>query len=290
MNYSILINTCDKFEDCWNPFFKLWSLYWKDCTGKVYLNTEYKDYSYPGLDIITVKGCAAHGVPRNKRTTWSQCLKWALEAMDADIVLYMQEDYFLTGPVKNDLIEKYVKLIESRDDIQCIQLTRAGIWTGTNSEFDGLCNAKPDAWRLSCQAALWKKQELLALIRDWESAWEFEGYGNKRSIIMGNRYLVVSPGLVKPGEFEIIPYIFTGIIQGRWYEKVVPLFQKHRIKVDYSARGFVGDAPKRSIAQRIRHRLKTTMQQPKVLSDFISLGRRHNRTLKSILKIWATKY
>lgn len=30
MNYSILVNTCDKFEDCWNPFFKLLSIYWPD--------------------------------------------------------------------------------------------------------------------------------------------------------------------------------------------------------------------------------------------------------------------
>ena len=84
--YSILINTCDKFEDCWNPFFKLFKLYWPDCSGIIYLNTEYKDYSYPGLNIIPVKGCVKHQIPHNKRATWSQCLKWALEEMDTDIV------------------------------------------------------------------------------------------------------------------------------------------------------------------------------------------------------------
>lgn len=56
MEYSILINTCDKFEDCWNPFFKLWSIFWKDCKGHIFLNTEYKDFSYPGLNIKAVKG------------------------------------------------------------------------------------------------------------------------------------------------------------------------------------------------------------------------------------------
>ena len=57
MKYSVLVNTCDKFEDCWNPFFKLFCMYWQDYKGKIYLNTEYKDYSFPGLDIISVKGC-----------------------------------------------------------------------------------------------------------------------------------------------------------------------------------------------------------------------------------------
>ena len=69
MNYSILINTCDKFDDCWDPFFKLWSLYWTDCSGKIYLNTEYKDYSYPKLNITTIKGCERHRIPKEKHAT-----------------------------------------------------------------------------------------------------------------------------------------------------------------------------------------------------------------------------
>jgi hypothetical protein len=53
--YSILVNTCDKFEDCWDPFFKLFKFYWPDYTGTIYLNTEYKDYSFEGLTIVSLK-------------------------------------------------------------------------------------------------------------------------------------------------------------------------------------------------------------------------------------------
>lgn len=49
MKYSILVNTCDKFEDCWNPFFKLFFLFWPDYNGVIYLNTEYKEYSVRGF-------------------------------------------------------------------------------------------------------------------------------------------------------------------------------------------------------------------------------------------------
>lgn len=44
MKYALLVNTCDKFEDCWIPFFSLLKKYWPDCSGKIYLNTEYKSY------------------------------------------------------------------------------------------------------------------------------------------------------------------------------------------------------------------------------------------------------
>lgn len=165
MNYSILINTCDKFDDCWDPFFKLWSLHWTDCSGKIYLNTEYKDYSYPELDITAVKGCERHHIPKEKRATWSQCLKWALETMDTDIILYMQEDYFLKDTVKNEIIENYVQLMTEHSDIACIQLTDQAVLDCGGSEYERL-NAVilKQRYRVSCQAALWRKQELLEII------------------------------------------------------------------------------------------------------------------------------
>ena len=185
MNYSILINTCDKFDDCWDPFFKLWSLHWTDCSGKIYLNTEYKDYSYPELDITAVKGCERHHIPKEKRATWSQCLKWALETMDTDIILYMQEDYFLKDTVKNEIIENYVQLMTEHSDIACIQLTDQAVLDCGGSEYERL-NAVilKQRYRVSCQAALWRKQELLEIIREQESAWEFEEFGSQRSGIM----------------------------------------------------------------------------------------------------------
>lgn len=269
MNYSILINTCDKFEDCWNPFFKLWSLYWKDCNGKIYLNTEYKDYSYPGINIIPVKGCATHSIPKNQRATWSQCLKWALEAMDTDIVLYMQEDYFLKDTVKNDIVEQYVRLMEAHPDIQCIHLTDQAVSAEQPTVYTHLKQVNPiQRYRVSCQAALWRKQELLDIIREHESAWEFEEFGSQRSGIMNHTYLCVDRSYVQLNKFEIIPYIFTGIIQGRWYDPVVELFKKHQIEVDYTIRGFVSERKKKPLKQRIKYRWNKI---PKIIKNRIEL-------------------
>ena len=270
MNYSILINTCDKFEDCWDPFFKLWSLYWKDCTGKIYLNTEYKDYSYPGLDITAIKGCEKHHIPKNKRATWSQCLKWALEEIDTDIVLYMQEDYFLKDIVKNELVEQFAQLMKEHPDIKCIHLTGQAVKASENSQYKNLNKvAYKQRYRVSCQAALWRKEELLSLIRSYESAWEFEEFGSQRSAVMKHEYLVVDNEFVKLNHFEIIPYIFTGIVQGRWLEETVPLFHKHDIKMDFSKRGFISEYKGKPLKDRIKYRLNKI---PKILRNKIELS------------------
>jgi len=268
MGYSILINTCDKFEDCWDPFFKLWSLYWPECKGKVYLNTEFKDYVFPGLNVIPVKGCEGKTY-KGRFATWSQCLRWALEKIDTEIVLYMQEDYFLKDRVKDDLIESYVNLMQENKEIKCIHLTDQSVESCGSSEFANLDNVRrKQEYRVSCQAALWRKDELTSLIRDYESAWEFEEFGSQRSSVIGHRYLCVNHGFVRLGEFEILPYIFTGIIQGRWFEQTVPLFQQHGINVDWSRRGMLADAPKKPFIKRVEHRLKKI---PKLFKNQITL-------------------
>jgi len=250
-SYSILVNTCDKFEDCWDPFFKLWSIYWSDYNGNIYLNTEYKDYHQEGLSILSLKVCEKHGIPINKKISWSQCLKWALENIDTEIVLYMQDDYFLKEKVKNEIIENFVHLMTINEDIHCIYLTDQGPTAGNNSKFENL-NVVPKKHkdRISCQAALWKKDVLLEYILTYESGWNFEWWGSKRAAILNHNFFVVNQDWVKLNHFEIIPYIFTGIIGGKWFKEVIPLFEKHEIKIDYKKRAFYSPQ-KKSLTEKI---------------------------------------
>jgi hypothetical protein len=168
----------------------------------------------------------------------------------------MQEDYFLKAPVKNDLVEKYVKLMYEHPDIKCIHLTDQAVRTCGKSEYENLDIVEfNQRYRVSCQAALWRRDELYALIRDYEDAWQFEEFGSQRSAVMKSKYLCVSRDFVKLNQFEIIPYIFTGIVQGRWYEETVPLFEKHGIEMDFSKRGMLKDAPKKSFFKRVKYRV-----------------------------------
>ncbi|POY38118.1 hypothetical protein C3L50_12660 [Flavobacterium alvei] len=254
---SILVNTCDNFEDCWIPFFKLFTIYWPDFNGKIYLNTEYKDFSYPGLDIVCTKVCEVNKVPHSVRATWSQCLSWTLEAIDTDVVLYMQEDYFLKDFVKNDLIEKYVQMMVENNDIDCIHLTDQAVIPNNKSiDYEGLYTVQNNQkYQISCQAALWKKETLQSYLRIYENAWQFEEFGSKRAAVLNHNFYVVDKSWVQLNVFEIIPYVFTGIMQGRWFEEVVPLFEKHNLEVDYTKRGFVKDKPPKPLKNRIKYRL-----------------------------------
>jgi len=271
--YSILINTCDKFEDCWNPFFKLWSVYWPDCKAKVFLNTEYKDYRYTGLDIIPVKCCEGKQY-KGKYASWSQCLLWALDSIDSEIILYMQEDYFLNGAVNNELVEHYVQYMQNHSNVPCIQLSSAGIPDGNVVDSqDHLNDSEPN--RISyacCQASLWRKNVLQKLVRAHESAWHFEYYGSKRAKYYGYRFLTVNHEWLRSGH-QIIPYFATGIVRGKWLNPVDKLFAAHDIQIDYQIRGFYSPSGSINIWERIKRRIRFT----KVMSEL------------EIIKLWLFK-
>jgi hypothetical protein len=254
--FSIFINSCDSFEDCWFPFFKLFSKYWPDYKGIIYLNTEYKSFSYDGLNIVCTKVCEANNVPKNKRATWSQCLKWALEQIDTDIILYMQEDYFLKDFVKNSIVINFVSLMHENSEISCIHLTdQAVIAESKLSKYKNLHIIKrKQRYRISCQAALWKKDVLSSYIRTYENAWQFEEFGSKRAAISDHNFYVVDNNWVKLNSFEIIPYIFTGIIQGKWKDSVLNLFNSNNIVIDYTLRGMHEAFTQKKIIDKIRYK------------------------------------
>ena len=275
VKYSILVNTCDKFEDCWDPFFKLWSIYWKECKADVYLNTEYKDYCYPGLKIIPIKGCAGKSICGH-HATWSQCFRWALEIIDTDVILYMQEDYFLNGVVDNQKVEHYVKYMEEHQDVPCIQLTTAGILNGDVADVGEHLNfgIKEHFSYVSCQASLWRKEILFELIRDYESAWNFEWYGSRRAKYKGYEFLTVDH-LWLQDNHQIVPYVVTGVIGGKWYKPVVDLFEKHDIRVDFNKRGFFSKKKHRSIIDRFLFKLRFVKFRSELELLMMKLFQRH---------------
>jgi len=273
LDYAILINSCDHYDDCWEPFFKLWKTYWPDCRGKLYLLTEYKDYSYPGLDVTPLKVCERNSFPRDRRATWSKCVRWALEAIPQEVVFYVQEDYFLTEPVRNDELERLLALMEEHPEIKCLHVTdwnarhfhpsRYGekLW-----EMDRFQN-----WRVSCQAAFWRKDELLAILRDREDAWNFEYMATRRSAAYGHTYLSVAHDWAKHGTFDLFNYVRTGIEHARWKEEVVPLFEKHGIRVDFSRRGMLADWQKPPFHKRLPRKFKVIGKYVVNLFDILAI-------------------
>lgn len=243
MNFAVFVNTTDNFEDCWLPFFTLFKKYWPNYSGKIYLNTETKSYTFDGLNIVSIKN-AQHiaGKPN-----WPKSFLAALDYMEEDIILYLQEDYFFKNFVDNDFVKNTVDVMLADNTISCIHLTDQAttgpfIEYAPNNHYKLI--AKNAAYRISCQAALWRKKELKKYIRTYETPWQFELIGTQRAKHLYNdTFLIINTQVYGIGKKEIVPYVFTGIVKGKWKQEVVSLFDTHNINVNFSKRGFIEDAP-----------------------------------------------
>lgn len=97
---KILVMSCDKYEICWKPFFKLLDKYYKG-HPETYLLTETKKCPY--CKTINIQG------------SWTKRFKEALKQIDDNEILVMLDDFFIRKPVDIDRINK----IKFTDDIIC---------------------------------------------------------------------------------------------------------------------------------------------------------------------------
>ena len=176
-DYSILVLSCDKYEPCWTPFFKLLDKYWESHPS-VYLVTESKKCEY----------CKTINVDSD---IWSQRFLGALREIESDYVLVMLDDFFIRDYVDVDRISD----IEFTSDIICY-----------NFEIDYREPAlRLNEWDIqknnqvylnSCQPTLWDRKKLMQrLYCDLNpQEWELQNIDSRYIHFINNKDFIIDIG------------------------------------------------------------------------------------------------
>lgn len=216
-NLSILIPSCDKYSEAWDPFFKLLFKHWPTLNQKIYLIGGYKKYPDPRVHSILV----------GQEKSWSDNMLFALERIPDDYVLIFLEDYFLLNSVN----EPRLKIL-----FEQMQKEKAGYLSLVNvslsnkiphSTIAGLGYLRPEAdYRTALQVAIWNKAVLKQLLVSGENPWNFEMKGTERSRSISMPFLVTE----RDGPIEYL----GGIDRGHWNEKAIALLKKENLQVDFN--------------------------------------------------------
>ena len=249
--YSIFVNSTDTFADTWEPFFHLLDDFWPQ-TRPVILNTELSTFTHPRVPIL----CTQVARPGETRIPWGECMLRALDHIPTETFVYLQDDYFLDAPVRADVVEEAVRIVE-REGLDCLRLMECGgAGPYEPTPYPWLRSVARDAtYRISLQAGVWTKTGIRTYVRAHESPWQMEIWGSKRASRIPGRIWAVSRDVYSEEHEQVVPYTPTGIVQGRWSRAIVePLFAEHGIKVPFEARGWLPDSgPARStVAQKFR--------------------------------------
>ncbi|MDP2193148.1 MAG: hypothetical protein Q8K36_01285 [Alphaproteobacteria bacterium] len=172
---TIIVNSCDKYEELWQPFFKLLLKHWpalSDGNIPIILITNGKQFDHPNVSVFYNKN----------EKTWSETFMKALEQVKTKYILYLQDDYFMTD-INVQRLSDILKIMKQHNAAY-VQLY------GTTNEpkkkpVPGIDNLayknKFEEYRAALQAAFWEVNVFKHLLNVDENIWHFEVFGSTRS-------------------------------------------------------------------------------------------------------------
>lgn len=219
---AILILTCDKYRDLWNPFLTLFDRYWHSPKHNVYFCSD------------TIKVDWANKIPlvAGKLVSWSERLKLAIAQIPEKYVLLLLDDYFLMSKVNETKIELYQQYMEQNNAayLRIYPLPLPDEAVEFTNEI-GLILAGSQ-YRTSTQAAIWDRKVLFDFIDINESIWDFETIGSNRSISIQKPFY----GVYDQPNNLAINYFCTAVNSGVWAYEILALDKKESLNIDFTKR------------------------------------------------------
>lgn len=190
-NCSILILSCDKNIKLLELFFIFFNKYWQDCPYEIYISLE-KCKNINANRKVNI-------INYNRNMNWSERVKDALNNIPTENVIIMLDDFLIEAKVNNSEIIKLDNVL-SENGIANILLTEI---IGENTSQKSILSkyalrAKYGRYKTALQCGIWNKEILIRLLKDRETPWEFEIFGNIRSFKINERFFALEDNSKKP--------------------------------------------------------------------------------------------
>lgn len=168
---ALVIFSCDKYRDLWDPCLALHRRYWPDCPYPTFLVSE----------TVPVEDPRVRPILGGAGLTWSEMALNALGTLPHRDVLFMIEDFFLTRPVSSAAVEARRRSLHALGGVylRLVPLPRPNRRVAGHPGIG--VHERGSRFRASLQAAFWDRRTLLDLLRPDESIWDFERAASLRS-------------------------------------------------------------------------------------------------------------
>lgn len=233
-NCSIVINSCDGYEDIWKPFFSCFKDNWKNCPYPIFLNTEHKNYAHEGLNITALN------VIKNKKIEWGERLLDCLSRIETEYVLMLFDDFCLEHEVNQSEIENCLQAMEKDENIDAFYIDHLfpELMDGTDAKFVEVPIGKE--YRLNSCPCIWRKSSLMKYTGKIDNAWAWEYFGTFRTEKAKASKIYALNALP-----DLFPYNYKiggAIHRGQWVKSVIePINEKYNLNIDFSKRGFTDE-------------------------------------------------
>lgn len=220
---QIVIPSTTHYSDAWGPFVALFRKFWPDCQFPLTLITDTKTDPWDGDEAIVI------GEDRG----WCRNLRDGLAQIDAEFVLIMQEDFLLNTAPDVLFIMKALKILLDNDQADCFRLYPCPGPDILMGDDYGLVRAGA-AYRVSCQAAIWRKSAIMEILGHFNTPREFEINGTEfvNRFKTDRQYFSV---MREPNKWPL-QYYCSAITRGEWTPDSIAFVKSHGIPIDTSRR------------------------------------------------------
>lgn len=163
MKLAVVVSSCDHFENCWEPFIFGFRKYWPDCPYPVYIISNFKELADETVRFIKV----------GEDRAWATNLRTAVEQIDAEYILYMQEDYWLNAPVDTAFFEQQLRYCDEQR-VDHLRLSQPFMDQYRIDDTHALSPAEKEKYAFALQTIIWRRSTLLEMVVDGWTGWDFE--------------------------------------------------------------------------------------------------------------------
>lgn len=216
----ILVLSCDKNEDLFEPFHHCMEKYWPGHPTIIYYTNSVPNPFYRTISV------------NHELSQWTKNVNEVLSQIEDEQVLIMIDDCFIRRPVDDKRVKEAAGLLKGNIALMNFELS----WDEMDevTEYPGWKRRKHGReYEVSIMCGLWQKDKLMKVLEPVSDPWEVE----YRQNTCGFDYYINSGDLIIDWGYRYLKH--AGLKMGKWCREVVPFFEAEGISIDYSKRGFV---------------------------------------------------
>ena len=216
----ILVLSCDKNTDTFEPFHYCMEKYWPNHPKIVYKTETIENPYYETV-------CTNYPISQ-----WTKGVRHVLDMIHDNKVLIMMDDCFIRTPVDEDRI-KYL-CTELDGNIACFNFEKSFDPKDEDTDIKGFKKRQHGSdYELSIMCGLWNRDKLKNVLSGDATPWEAE----LRQNTCRYDYYINSEDYIIDWGYKT--WQWAGICRGKWCQEVVDFFRKEGIQIDTSQRGIV---------------------------------------------------
>lgn len=199
---SLLVVSCDAYQDLWHPYFHCLFKYWPDCPYPIFLGSN--SLAYPDSRIKSIQ--------IGPDLDYSSNLLAMLDRIETPWLILWIEDLLLTSPINTARLLNLIAIAQSHH-VGYLKLAAVTPWAFTDDKTQEMGPVpKGIKYRATIGLALWNKNVLIRLLRSGESAWEFERNASTRSNSFVESFYCLSANVSSNPPIQYV----NAVRKGRW--------------------------------------------------------------------------